>query len=69
MKKPKQKLCWECGKKLYQNKVCIKKIVDGHERMLHKFCATMIERGHRMPELDDEAYEEAMKSETWGFGE
>lgn len=41
----KVKFCWECGKRLYQWKISVKKLIDGHERTLHKNCAKNLELG------------------------
>lgn len=38
--KPRVRFCWDCGKKLFGNshKILVFE-ADGHERILHKFCA------------------------------
>lgn len=46
--------CWECGKKLYQGKVHETRVVEGHERILHKRCAELIDEGKREPFYDEE---------------
>lgn len=45
MKKPKPRstICWLCGKKLYQGRIFVEKIVDFHSRILHKICAKELE--------------------------
>lgn len=46
VKKPRVRFCWECGKKLYGNHHRVR-IVDAHERILHKQCAERIDEGFR----------------------
>jgi hypothetical protein len=42
-KKQRVKFCWECGKQLYQRKICVEKFIDGYLRTLHKSCAKELE--------------------------
>jgi len=46
-KKPRAQFCWECGLQLYQRKVHVEMVVDGHPRILHKDCAKLITKGKR----------------------
>ena len=41
--KPRSVVCWSCGKLLYQRRVFVEKLVDGHPRILHKDCAKKID--------------------------
>ena len=36
--KPKYRFCWECSRKLWGNRHAVR-VIDGHERILHKCCA------------------------------
>lgn len=36
---PRAQFCWECGRQLYQRKIHVEVVIDGHPRILHKQCA------------------------------
>jgi hypothetical protein len=42
-KKPRVRFCWHCGRKLWGNHY-VEMVIDGHSRVLHKFCAKYPER-------------------------
>lgn len=37
--KPRSTICWLCGKRLYQWRTHVERIVDEHPRILHKACS------------------------------
>lgn len=41
--KPRASFCWLCGKQLYQHKICVEMVIDGHPRILHKQCVSDLE--------------------------
>lgn len=43
MKKSKAKRCWICGNKLVPGRG-IRRVIDGHERDLHKLCSELDEK-------------------------
>ncbi len=43
--KPRSTICWLCGRQLYQRRIHVEMIVDGHLRILHKDCAEQVETG------------------------
>jgi transcriptional regulator with AAA-type ATPase domain len=47
--KPRVRFCWECGRKLQGNSFKELK-VEGHDRILHKVCAQLIENNRRHQE-------------------
>lgn len=52
--KPRVRFCWECGKQLYQRKVHVTRKVEGHERILHKRCADLIDKDIREPYMEED---------------
>ena len=42
--KPRVRFCWDCGNKLRGNHFEEMEI-DGHQRVLHKICATYLKEG------------------------
>jgi hypothetical protein len=45
MIKPRAQFCWHCGNQLYQRKIYVEVVIDGHPRILHKTCAKELENG------------------------
>ena len=52
LKRSKAKRCWVCGNKLQSGRG-IQRVIDGHERNLHKFCS---EQDKKKEDCSDNVY-------------
>lgn len=58
--KPRSTLCWSCGKKLYQSRIHVEKVVEGHPRILHKQCWKDL---NNQEEEETESYEDVLEDD------
>lgn len=42
--KPRSTICWLCGRRLYQWRVHVERVVDGHSRILHRACSEALKK-------------------------